>query len=262
MKYDKLIKQEGRQGSLLKFEDRILNFEHKLNDTDDMITEYIQKNKTIFPTLTIKVLSEKLYTVPNTIIRYSKKLGYTGFSELKNAIKAENDEECSMEQIPQWDVIKRTFDLIDHGLEEKIAKQMLASKKNLFFAVGQTAYPTEIYAKNFQALDHKSAFHTYQHEVFYELETEKDIFLILVSLSGKSKQLIKIAEKAREKNFPILAVTHLSNNLLQKACDYHLYCYSPEKHLNGYNITDKTPLLITLNSLFETYQKVCKNTQK
>ncbi|MBP2098654.1 MurR/RpiR family transcriptional regulator [Enterococcus rivorum] len=246
----------------MKFDDRILNFEHKLNDTDDTITEFIQKNRNDFPKLTIRVLAEKLYTVPNTIVRYSQKLGYSGFSELKNAIKIENNIEYPIEHAPQWEVIKRTFDLINHELEEKITKQIMLSKKVVFFAVGQTSYPTEIYAKNFQALDHKSTFHTYQHEVFYELETEKNLFLILVSLSGESPQLIKIAEKAREKNCSLLGVTHLSNNSLQKVCDYHLYCYSPEKYLNGYNITDKTPLLIVLNSLFEAYQKMCTNTQK
>ncbi|WP_396326740.1 hypothetical protein [Jeotgalibaca sp. MA1X17-3] len=64
-----------------------------------------------------------------------------------------------------------------------------------------------------------------------------------------------MATAIKNKNHTLVSITTLSDNSLQKLADYSLFCYSPAKFLKGYNITDKAPLLVTLNSLFEKYQQ-------
>ncbi len=71
----------------MKFEDRVILNELKFTDTDDQIIEYIRKNKDKVLSQSIQDTAEQLYTVPNTIVRLSKKLGYNGFSELKFELK-------------------------------------------------------------------------------------------------------------------------------------------------------------------------------
>lgn len=66
----------------MKFEDRVILNELKFTDTDDQIIEYIRKNKVKILSQSIQDTAEQLYTVPNTIVRLSKKLGYNGFLEL------------------------------------------------------------------------------------------------------------------------------------------------------------------------------------
>jgi DNA-binding MurR/RpiR family transcriptional regulator len=50
---------------------------------DDQIVEFIIKNKKDVVNLSIQSLAANLFTVPHTIIRLSRKLGYDGYSHLK-----------------------------------------------------------------------------------------------------------------------------------------------------------------------------------
>ena len=63
----------------MKFEDRVLKYEFQLNDTDDEIIDYIRKNKQQINKLSIQKIASDLYTVPNSVVRLAKKLGYTVF---------------------------------------------------------------------------------------------------------------------------------------------------------------------------------------
>ena len=67
----------------MKFEERVLQQEFTLNDTDDLIVDYIRKNKANLEHLSIQKVAEDLYLVPNSIMRLCKKLGYKGFAEMK-----------------------------------------------------------------------------------------------------------------------------------------------------------------------------------
>lgn len=77
---------------MLTFQERIDKYEYQLNDTDDQIVEYMLENMERIMTMSIQSLAENVYTVPNTIVRLSRKIGYDGFSHMKNAIKNEQDE--------------------------------------------------------------------------------------------------------------------------------------------------------------------------
>src|ERR1700730_15457757 len=117
------------------FEERVQKFEYKLNDTDDQIIEYILKNKKEVVNLSIQSLAANLFTVPNTITRLSKKLGYEGFSQLKNSLK----EEVIPEQVGQEDSsyfhINKTFSLIDMDRIVMAAKLIREANHVLFFGV-------------------------------------------------------------------------------------------------------------------------------
>src|SRR5699024_5616294 len=96
------------------FKDRIRKYEYKLNDTDDQIIDYILGHKQEITYMPIKTLAKRLYTVPNTVLRLSKKLGYDGFSHLKNSLKDEiGNEEEAQEPNTSYEMIKKTFDLMD-----------------------------------------------------------------------------------------------------------------------------------------------------
>lgn len=62
----------------MRFEERVHKYEYKLNDTDDQIIDYILQYKEDVTGQSIQVLASQAYTVPNTITRLSKKLGYDG----------------------------------------------------------------------------------------------------------------------------------------------------------------------------------------
>lgn len=58
----------------------------RLTNTEQRIATYILNNMSAIPTITIDALATATYTSHSAIVRLSKKLGYTGFRDLKLAI--------------------------------------------------------------------------------------------------------------------------------------------------------------------------------
>lgn len=68
-----------------KIEDCHLAFD--LNETEHSIQTYILQNPTIVAKITLNVLADTLYTSNSTLIQFLKKIGYSGFTDLKLSIK-------------------------------------------------------------------------------------------------------------------------------------------------------------------------------
>jgi DNA-binding MurR/RpiR family transcriptional regulator len=238
----------------MKFEERVHKFEYKLNDTDDQIIDYIVENKQEFVSKSIQSIATNLYTVPNTITRLSKKLGYDGFSHLKNSIKEELDSIKAPDEDSTFYFIQKTFELIDMERIETIAKMLNESKHVLFFGVGDTANFCEMMVRNLRVAGKASEHYIHRHEMLHMLDqmTQHDV-LFLISLSGETPQVLEMAEKATERKIPIISLTHFTRNSLQESAAVNLYCFAPKKVKNGYNITDRTPVMIVLQTLSQFY---------
>lgn len=238
------------------FDQRVINAQYKLNETEDALVEYIKKHVQDVTEMSINELARHIYTVPNTITRFCKKLGYSGYVELKIELRNGNDDQyvnVSTKSNHQQEWLRRTFLLIDPQRELDIVGQIHKAHKIIFFAVGETAYVANNFAHMFNAIDQKTSFLTYENQIIYEIENEENVLIFLVSLSGETTQVLKVGELAKQKNHYLVTLTSLTKNSLAKIADTALYCYSPNKNWHGYNLTDKTPLFVILNSLFYRY---------
>ncbi|TDT62851.1 MurR/RpiR family transcriptional regulator [Fonticella tunisiensis] len=239
----------------MKFEERVRIFEHKLNDTDDQIIDYIRSNKEEVINISIQKLAQKLFTVPNTIIRLSRKLGYEGFSELKLALKSENDiRPMKLSDISEN--IRKSYEFVDMEVIDKIARKFEESKKVLFYGVGDSIYFCEMMAKNLRCVGKKAEFFVHRHDMIYSAENinPKDLVFV-ISASGETKQVLEPTVIAKEKGAFIISLTHLSDNSLAKLAAINLYCWAPKQKLNNYDITDRTSMMIVLRKLSEHYWK-------
>lgn len=201
-----------------------------------------------------KVWSAAFFTVPNTITRLSKKLGYDGFSHLKNSIKDEINTSNVVNEEGSYYLIQKTFELLDMEQIEKISKLIHDAKHVLFFGVGDSADFCEMMVRNLRVAGKGAEFSIHRHEVLHRIEemNKKDV-LFLISLSGETEQVLEMAEQAKPRGITIVSLTHFSRNSLEKLASFNLYCYSPKKVMNGYNITDKTPLMVVLQAISQLY---------
>lgn len=242
---------------LMQFEERAHQYEYKLNDTDDQIIEYIINNKQEVVKLSIQALAAALFTVPNTITRLSKKLGYDGYSQLKNNLKEELQNNIHQEG-PYKNVMK-TMELIDHDKLSQVVKWLWEANHVLFFGVGDTAPFCEMMVKNLKVTGKAADFELHRHETVHEIERmNADDVLFVISLSGETPLVLEMTNLAKERRIKIISLTHFSHNSLERMADLQLYCYAPREELNGYNITDRTPLMIVLRALSETYWSASK----
>ena len=238
---------------MINLKERILNFEHLLNDTDEQILEYIVTNFEDVSQMSIQVVASNVFTVPNTIIRLARKLGYDGFSHMKTAMREElrhHDEHVA------FDNIKKTHDLLDLKKIERLSTMIHQSTRTIMYGIGDSAIYCEYLVNGLRTVNTKCEFYLHRHTALTEIETlsSKDV-LILISVSGESPQIIELAKYAKERQVKVIAITHLSKNTLQHVSTYSLYFFSPPIYNRHHNITDPTPVFYLLRNILESYWK-------
>lgn len=238
----------------MQFHERVKKYEYKFTDTEDIIAEYIIKNKREVVNLPIRVLSDKFYTVPNTIIRLCKKMEYDGFSQLKNKLKDEIEDEDFQPDNNLEINIKKTLELIDHKKIDKVVNLFLKSENIIVYGIGQNIPLCEILSKDLKTIRSNVNYYNQRHEAFRDIHKLKENDLIfIISSRGNNQDILKASQIAKENNCKIIALTNISENKLQEIADINLYCYSPTRKVNNYEIADKVPMMIVLRALIEKY---------
>lgn len=153
----------------MNFEERVHQFEYKLNDTEDQIIEYIVKNKADVINLSIQALAARLFTVPNTFTRLSKKLGYDGFSQLKNSLKEELSSNQAGGEDKLHDNIHRTLKLIDPDKITLANKMIQEASSVMFFGVGDSLPFCEMMVKHLRIVGKPSEYYVHRHEIMHEI---------------------------------------------------------------------------------------------
>lgn len=240
--------------AMITFDQRVLNAEYKLNETEEAIISYIKANQETVSHMSISKLASKTYVAPNAITRLCKKLSYDGFVALKLSLRdGHANDQRESEQSLQQAIINRNFDLIDEHREDTAIEALMTAKKNLFFAVGETAYVAQNFADIFNAVDQKTQFVTYENQIIYEIENDSNLVVFCISQSGETLQTLRVAQAARRNRQKIISLTGLQVNSLASLASIALYSYSEPKTWRGYNLTDKTPLFIIMKVLFDRY---------
>ncbi|MGL5549076.1 MAG: MurR/RpiR family transcriptional regulator [Culicoidibacterales bacterium] len=234
----------------MKLTERIQKFEYRLNSTEDEILEFILNNQELVTSISIQTLAQKCFTAPTTIMRLVKKLDYLGFSDFKVALRKEI--QTPKANTAFTDPILKTAELINYDLFRKLALTLQAANRIFFYGVGDTEYLCLLAAGDLRITFPQITTINHRHELLFLLETANPTDIVFfISLSGETKEILSLAEKAREKNVTIVSLTHFHQNKLATLTDFALYCYSPLQYLQGYNVTDKTPALFQLRTFNE-----------
>ncbi len=243
------------------FEKRVYQHEFKLNDTDDSVVDYIRKHRADLHHISIHKMAEDLFVSPNAIMRTVKKLGYSGFSELKFSIDKEihgsqdkSAEKRVLDRIPQN--IVKSIDVLEQDSVDLLVDAMWKAEKILFAGIGDSIYFCELFGRSLRCMDRKVEYYTQIHDVEYATRNlQKGDLIIILSASGTPKRLIDIALTAKDKEATSCCITHYGNNPLSEVCDMQLCFWGEQRIVNGYNMTDRSGLMMAIRLICEEFWK-------
>lgn len=245
----------------MNFEKRIYEKEFNLNDTDDSIIEYIKSHKVDIQNLSIQSIAKELFISPNAIMRTAKKLGYSGFSELKFSLQKENNpqeldtvEKRVLDKIPQ-NIIK-SLDVVDEIKLKELIENMKRANKILFAGIGESVYFCEIFGKNLRCVDKNVEYFQHIHDIEYTANTytENDL-IIIISASGTVQRLIDLSIKSKNRNIKTFCITHFGTNPLSEVCHGQICFWGEKRVVQGYNVTDRSGLMMVIRLICEEYWK-------
>lgn len=216
----------------MQLEELVNKNHNQLNENDFYIWQYISTHRKECENMPIDQLANHCHVSRTTILRFSKRLGLKGYTELKVLLKIDNN----MRQYYQKgvDTVYKTYNRYLDEIKDKdlthIVKAIMAAKnlyacgtgsvqnhvvselKRSFIEVGKMFY-------SIRSLENET--------VAFEQIIDKNDFVILVSHSGENEKIISFAQKLKAKGVQIMAITSRKNNTLLQLADFPFYVEVP-----------------------------------
>ena len=245
----------------MKFLDVISKENITLNNTEKRIVEYILEKSHSFSNIKITDMANDLYLSSNTIIRLCKKLGYSGFSELKynivNANKSNNEIDLDSSHISIHNSVVKTLSLNKPDDICTAATKIYNSNRVVIFSLGLPQYPALSFCKKLQYFNKMCLVPEDRDEnKLFANNLKDDDLAFIISSSGSTDIIKKITGIVKTKNIYTISLTGLSQNFLSNLSDLSLFAYLKDYQLNNHDLTSRLGFNIVLDLIFEEFSKL------
>ncbi|MBO0458580.1 MurR/RpiR family transcriptional regulator [Enterococcus hulanensis] len=204
----------------------------ELSDLDKDILQFILANPDNVQSSGIMELAEMVHASKSSVLRTTKKLGFSGYSELKYFLRhseANNQKDTSEKDIfeKQFDDIKKTLEYMQSINLEPINEMIDQSQTVYCYATGfsQKKAIDEFY-KMMLNMDKRVLVSPNKTELdmVMPMITKNDC-VIVVSLSGETDDIKENLTSFEVRKIPLLAVTAVGDNYFARHSTYHLNYY-------------------------------------
>ncbi len=214
----------------MKFEQLVNKYYDNLNENDLHILHYITNNKKVASNLSINELAKKCNVSKSSLQRFTKKMGFSGYSEFKFYLKWETEAKnacVDQNNITQMLIqdIETTIKNLNLGQIDEICEVLYKAKRIFLYGTGysQMNVAREL-QRTFMSIN-EYVFILYDNEQFESIveDLNSEDAIIIISLSGDTKILVPIMKLLKAKNIMVISMTALKSNYLSSMTPYNLY---------------------------------------
>ncbi len=240
--------------------DELLNYHYdEFTDNEKYVCHYLVGHYEECSRKTVEEFAVCCNVSKTLLIRFAKKLGLSGYSELKARIRIELKEaEPNVEGLLQAmtdSYHKMMEDLVKKNLTSLFTKLFLADRVFVYGSGSSQARAASEMKRIF--LPVKGMIQLHGHDLLCTLKkiAEPKDLVVIISLSGESDTVVELAKALRVSHVPTVSITRLKSNSLASLCEENLYINSihlPVKYDIEYEIS--TPYFILIEYLYLSYQ--------
>lgn len=231
---------------------------NKLESTDlfskseEILAKYILQEKENIENLSTKDLATATFTSPSTVIRLSKKLGFTGWNELKEKyieeLKYLNQHFSDIDpNLPfeshdtlmsiaskvgnlATETIEDTLSLLKHEDLQKAVTLLSNSKTiNIYGLSNSLLMAYDFKHKMLRINRHVEIMDLPCEQVYVASNSTKNNLAIIISYTGEIDELSNIVKILKRNDTPIISITGLGENTIQTFADCSLHISTREK---------------------------------
>ncbi len=203
-----------------------------LSELECDILYYIVEHPEEVSGLSIVELAEKVHSSKSSILRLTKKIGFSGYSELKYSLKLEQQQQQAKETEQenfenQLDDIQQTLKYLQSITLVPINELLDRSKIIYCYATGfMQKKPLEEFAMTMLSVGKHCIVLSNKSELDDTMPyiTEKDCVLI-ASISGEREDIKENLTTFRLRRIPVIAITASGNNYFARNSTHHLNYY-------------------------------------
>lgn len=209
------------------------------------IANYILQNPEEVKLLTTYEVAKICKTSQASIVRFAKKMGFSGYPSFKLAlskdmgirsvkkeisiIDSEITKEDSITEVckkvshENMKIIEDTYSLLDIEDLEKAITMLENSKRIMILGAGFSGVVAKDFSYKLLELGKDVVFEPDFHMQFSLLSAmKKEDILFVISYSGRTKEIYEITKKAKEKGLWIISLTTIANNPIRDLSDISL----------------------------------------
>lgn len=224
-----------------------------LNELELQVYQYVMKHQNSIPYMRIRELAAEAHISTTTIMHFCKKVGCEGYTQFRWKIK-ENIGAGESEQIP--DNLAELQAFFNHVTEkaceqdmEKAASLIARAERVLVIGIGNSGCVGEYGARCFTNL---GKFTLFVSDPFYPMNLMETLrtTAVILSVSGETEQVLKIAGKLKQQNCKIISITSRNKSTLAQIADISLSYYITVHHgEEKVDYTSQIPAVYLLESL-------------
>ncbi|MED1202844.1 MurR/RpiR family transcriptional regulator [Heyndrickxia acidicola] len=241
-----------------------------LSEAERKIGEYVLGHPELVPSMTTRELSVKSGVSEASIVRFCKSIGIQSFKTFKLELVKEitrtepdiTDFSILQKKDTPYDLFQKVTYVNKSAINSTLAsldrKELVAAidvlkyaKRVIFHGVGGSA--TAAYDGHYKFT--KLGYHTVMaHDFHYLLSliphlTKEDVF-IAVSTSGKTKDVLELAQFSKSKGATVIAITNIDSSPLYKAANIRLCTPVVEQDFRIGSISSRIAQLNIIDTLY------------
>lgn len=239
----------------MNLRDLINSRQESFSETEKEILNYMLDNQLTVESMTISSLAAAAHVSKSSVIRLTKKLGFSGYSELKYFLKSSKDNpnnnlyDVLANQRKDLEDTKKYLDQLD--FEPFIH---LLANANIVYCYG-TGYAQKNAANEFS----KSLLGCQVRSMVLPAKTEFDVsmsaftkqdLVIFISLSGETDEMKEDLKILKLRQIPFVTITEFSQNYMSSLANYSLHYHVTPMVIHGQS--RQLHSFITLNLLLDT----------
>lgn len=249
----------------------------QLSKAEQKVADYFMAHTDEIYSLPIAELAERSGVSSGTWVRFCKSLGFKGLKELKQAlfdhategqrsasagtgfvftdIKDHKGTQQIIDAIQAGSVqaIENTLQILDPKVLEAAAAAVMQARTIKIFGAGASSIVGRDLSFKLTRIGLNAMFQSDYHIQLTSAATMgPEDLAIIISNTGLTKEMLEIAELAREHGVRTLAITSIGKNPLAQKADIVLGTSSPETYLRSGAMSSRIAQLVIVDSLFTT----------
>lgn len=234
-----------------------------LNELEMLVYHYILDHMAQIPELTIRQLSADCHVSTSTILRFSTKMGFAGFSELKYAVKKEKQQqpfEQYYDATLHIDSFLKRINQQTYYETLKPAITMIVNARHVVFSGIGTSGILGSYGGRYFANMGINAYSIDDPFTPIPQRGFENTLAIILSVSGETTEVIKQVTDFRRSSAKILSITNDEHSTIARLADYNISYYMPDERSQysdpSINITTQIPVVALIELLAHQASKI------
>ena len=233
------------------------------------VLQYIYAHPEDVLSMSIQQLSSEVGYSATTVLRLCKKLGFSGYSELKYSLKDLLQSPAPPSSPPRH-TQQYQKEILDNMEKELVATASFINHEHLldiihlidsdrpmylFSPGGITGIPVKYLQRLLFIMGRKQVFMLESTKLGEHVvkNLDSNCILFLISTSGAFAPTIRLARIAAINRVCIIAISPYETNTLSNLAQYNLRFFTTQRENKGAELTSRLPIFFLINTLFRCY---------